>query len=219
MLGTVLNILWGHLAKRTPEVTSDAMKIIHSADLWHHCAYKTSLLLSLSHYGFTLKLELPIWFTVPYADDSLLRKPFTRLTDSTLSFPTVIVCACPQIVSKNENSTVATQRHTYTTRKEKNGSVREDHHAKQHEPLSKQNKLRTLWETSSGKEIQKMPHKEMASASLFSILKFVQTFIGKVIASLCKWMCLLLQQNISQYLIMALPILHRIRRYLLVIRS
>lgn len=33
MLGTVLQILWGHLAKRMQEATSDVMKIIHSADL------------------------------------------------------------------------------------------------------------------------------------------------------------------------------------------
>lgn len=33
MLGTVLCILWGHLAKRMQETTSDAIKMVHFADL------------------------------------------------------------------------------------------------------------------------------------------------------------------------------------------
>lgn len=33
MLGTVLCILWGHLAKRIQETTRDAIKIIHVGDL------------------------------------------------------------------------------------------------------------------------------------------------------------------------------------------
>lgn len=33
MLGTVLCILWGHLAKRMQETASDVIKMIHFADL------------------------------------------------------------------------------------------------------------------------------------------------------------------------------------------
>lgn len=76
--------------------------------------------------------------------------------------------------SKNGNTTAVTWRHTHTTGKEKNGLVREDHHAKQWDSLSRQNKLRKLWETKSSTEMQKIPPKETALVTLLPILKFMQ---------------------------------------------